>query len=176
MPAVCLRPFNGAAQLQGVTSPTFYLPITSQHRDDSLKSKASIRNGMCVYVHVYACALAHAHTRTHTYILKHTHASFNLFKTTCNIYITFFICLYIASVDLKQCIYIYLFINTPRFWSQWMFDPGLLCPSGAFLPGLPVQPVVLRYTNSLVNTPNTPPLLTCRPRLHPCKRSPQEVM
>lgn len=64
-----------------------------------------------------------------------------------------------------------------------MCRPGLLCPSGAFLPGLPVQPVVLRYTNSLVNT-NTPPssdppssLLPCRPHSpdFTCKRSPQEV-
>lgn len=33
-----------------------------------------------------------------------------------------------------------------------MSNTPLLCRSGAFIPGLPVQPVVLRYPNSLVNT------------------------
>lgn len=67
------------------------------------------------------------------------------------------------------------------FCSLSMCRPGLLCPSGAFLPGLPVQPVVLRYTNSLVNTPpsSDPPssLLPCRPHSPDFtrKRSPQEV-
>lgn len=52
-----------------------------------------------------------------------------------------------------------------------MSNTPLLCRSGAFIPGLPVQPVVLRYPNSLVNTPSFDAFLTFphslnRGRLH----------